>query len=218
MPSLHVDYKASKIKQYHKHNRALRTETIINDTYDFQIGRSLSNLSALRKVGFNANRRLLGAQSLSHDCLIGERRYRSVSEPAVVDGQRASGLPFGDRRVLAVMQALLMFTLDPAGLCHRKLRPHVAQLLEGVRAYGPNQMTHDLRRLRLHGLIERVPHTHCYRLTRQGATVAPFYVRLYARALRPGLSLPGNLDPARSGLGQLDLALGKLLQELRLAA
>src|SRR5438128_3117169 len=40
VPSLHVDYKASKIKQYHKENRALRTETTINDTYDFQIGRS----------------------------------------------------------------------------------------------------------------------------------------------------------------------------------
>lgn len=81
VPSLHVDYKASKIKQYHKENRALRTETTINDTYDFQIGRSLSNLSALRKIGFDANRRLLRAQSLSHDCLIGERRFQSVAEP-----------------------------------------------------------------------------------------------------------------------------------------
>jgi hypothetical protein len=220
VPSLHVDYKASKIKQYHKHNRALRTETTINDTYDFQIGRSLSNLSALRKVGFQANRRLLSAQSLSHDCLIGERRYRSVSEPAVVEGQRTSGLRFGDRRVLAVMQALLMFTLDPVGLRHRQLRARVEQLLGDASAYGPNQMTHDLRRLRLHGIIKRVPHTHRYRLTRQGATVALFYVRVYARALRPGLSLPGNTPqgPVKSVLGNLDLALGRLLQELRLAA
>jgi hypothetical protein len=35
VPSLHVDYKNSKIKQYHKEGRALRTETTINDTRDF---------------------------------------------------------------------------------------------------------------------------------------------------------------------------------------
>jgi hypothetical protein len=31
-PSLHVDYKNSKIKQYHKLGKAIRTETTINDT------------------------------------------------------------------------------------------------------------------------------------------------------------------------------------------
>jgi len=34
-PSLHVDYKNAKVKQYHKEGRALRTETTINDTRDF---------------------------------------------------------------------------------------------------------------------------------------------------------------------------------------
>jgi len=221
VPSLHVDYKASKIKQYHKENRALRTETTINDTYDFQIGRSLSNLSALRKIGFNANRRLLSAQSLSHDCLIGERRYRSVSEPAVVKGQRASGLRFGDRRVLALMHALSLFALDPAAVRHRTLREKVAQLLGLPHdAYSANQMSHDLRRLRLHGLIQRVAHSHRYRLTRQGAVTALFYVRVYARALRPGLSLSYNTpdERAQSALGHVDQAVGKLLRELHLAA
>jgi hypothetical protein len=34
-PSLHIDYKNSTVKQYHKQGRALRTETTINDTRDF---------------------------------------------------------------------------------------------------------------------------------------------------------------------------------------
>ena len=37
-PSLHVDYKHATIKQYHKENRALRTETTINNTWDFRSG------------------------------------------------------------------------------------------------------------------------------------------------------------------------------------
>ena len=66
-PSLHVEYKHSRIKQYHKLGRALRTETTINDTRDFAIGKRLKNLPALRKVGFAANRRLLRVQRISHD-------------------------------------------------------------------------------------------------------------------------------------------------------
>jgi hypothetical protein len=72
VPSLHVQYKKSKVKQYHKENQAIRTETTISDTYDFGIGRALKNLPALRATGFAANRRVLQVESLSHDCLIGE--------------------------------------------------------------------------------------------------------------------------------------------------
>ena len=72
VPSLHVDYKNSRIKQYHKEGRALRTETTINNTRDFGIGKLLKNLPELRQVGFQANRRLLDVQTVSHDCSIGE--------------------------------------------------------------------------------------------------------------------------------------------------
>ena len=58
-PSLHTDYKSTRIKQYFKEERALRTETTINDTRDFGLGRRLHNLPALRAIGFAANRRVL---------------------------------------------------------------------------------------------------------------------------------------------------------------
>ena len=82
VPSLHVEYKKSTVKQYHKEGQALRTETTINDTYDFAIGRALRNLPALREIGFAANRRLLHVESLSHDCLIGEDPLDAVSHPS----------------------------------------------------------------------------------------------------------------------------------------
>jgi hypothetical protein len=115
VPSLHVEYKKSKVKQYHKEGQALRTETTINDTYDFAIGRALHNLPALREIGFAANRRLLHVESLSHDCLIGADHLDAVSQPIVVEDQRAAGLRFGDRRVLALMQTLGLFALQPTG-------------------------------------------------------------------------------------------------------
>ena len=71
-PSLHVDYKHATIKQYHKEGRALRTETTINNTRDFGIGKRLTNLPALRATGFTANRRLLDVLRLSHDPAAGQ--------------------------------------------------------------------------------------------------------------------------------------------------
>jgi hypothetical protein len=44
-PSLHVDYKHATIKQYHKEGVALRTETTINDPWDFTINKGLTNRS-----------------------------------------------------------------------------------------------------------------------------------------------------------------------------
>src|SRR5206468_10675032 len=129
VPSLHADYKHSRIKQYHKEGRALRTETIINDTRDFDIGRRLENLPALRKIGFTANRRLLGVQRISHDCSLGEDAFRKIHSPIQRDGQRGAALRFGDPRVLALLGALVLFRLLPRGFSNRDLREHVAPLL-----------------------------------------------------------------------------------------
>jgi predicted MarR family transcription regulator len=50
-------------------------------------------------------------------------------------------------------------------------------------------ITYDLRRLRLHGLIERIPKMHRYRITAKGLRIAIFYTRLYNRSLRTGLAM-----------------------------
>src|SRR5438552_8813407 len=169
VPSLHVDYKKSRVKQYHKEGQALRTETTINNTYDFEIGRALHNLPALREIGFAANRRLLRVEYLSHDCLIGEDDIEAVSQPIVVDHQRAAALRSGDACVLPLLQSLCLFVLSPTGFRHRDTRAPIAQLLgRDLDHYAAGHMTYDLRRLRLHGLIERVPHNHRYRLTDLG--------------------------------------------------
>ena len=84
-PSLHIDYKHTTIKQYHKEGRALRTETTINDTRDFGIGKRLTNLPALREIGLSANRRLLGVQRLSHNPIRAAEAFTAVHDPIITD-------------------------------------------------------------------------------------------------------------------------------------
>jgi hypothetical protein len=189
IPSLHVDYKHSRIKQYHKEGQALRTETTINDTRDFGVGKSLKNLPLLRQIGFSANRRLLDVQKITQDCSIGEATFVQVTQPVVVQEQRAAGLRYADPRVQVVLSALLGFTLLARGFTNRQLRERVAGLLgQTPESLTAGRMTYDLRRLRLHGLIERVKKSHRYRLTERGIQVAMFFTRSYARILRPGLA------------------------------
>ena len=190
VPSLHIDYKKTRIKQYHKEGQALRTETTINDTRDFDIGRRIENLHALRKIGFAANRRLLDVQRIGHDCFIGEASFKDLQRPVTVDAQRAAALRFADPRVQGLLQVLLLFVLVQGTFAHSHLHKHLAPLL-GLKPsqLTPGRVTYDLRRLRLHGLIERIPKTYRYRITAKGLRTAIFYTRLYNRALRTGLAV-----------------------------
>jgi hypothetical protein len=196
-PSLHIDYKHTKIKQYHKEGRALRTETTINDTGDFEIRKRLTHLPALREIGFSANRRLLGVQRLSHNPIRAAEAFAAVHDPIVSDdGQRIAGLRQGDRRAHALLQALLMFRLLPHGFRNRDLRGLLAGLLgKNVDDISAGQASYDLRRLRAHGLINRVPGSHRYRVTNTGLHHAMLLTHLQTRLLQPGLAQLTDPDP-----------------------
>jgi len=196
-PSLHVDYKRSRIKQYHKEGQALRTETTINDTRDFGVGRLLRNLPQLRRIGFAANRRLLEIEQISHDCALGEDVFQDLQRPRDVDGQRAPALRFADPRVQALLHALLLFVFVAQGFTNKQLRQAISELLgQDGGDISPGRMSYDLRRLRLHGLIARTPKTQRYHLTEHGLQTALFYSRVYSRILRPGLAILTPLAPS----------------------
>ncbi|HEY5848389.1 MAG TPA: hypothetical protein VIT42_16520 [Microlunatus sp.] len=189
-PSLHVDYKHTTIKQYHKEGRALRTETTINDSNDFGIGKRLVNLPALREIGFHANRRLLGVQELDHDPINGADALHTLTGPVTTTtGARIPGLRLGQQRSHALLAALLVFRLHPHGFANRDLRLLTAQLGGQPEQHATaGQMTYDLRRLRTHGLIDRIPHTHRYQVTDTGLHTAMFLTRLHEQLIPTGLA------------------------------
>ena len=199
-PSLHVDYKNSKIKQYHKLSKAIRTETTINDARDFGIGKRLTNLPALRQIGFQANRRLLAAQKLSHDPIAGADALAQVTDPAITEtGTRVAGLRLTDPRSLALLHVLCVFRLLPHGFTNAVLRRHLAPLIgKTPDLMTSGQITYDLRRLRMHGLIERIPGTFRYQVTDAGMRSAQFLTRLHGRVLHTGLAEITDPDPPGS--------------------
>jgi hypothetical protein len=192
-PTLCCYYKSSRIKQYFKEGRALRTETVICDTGDFGIGRRVcaQNWNALRAVGQSANRCLCDAEAADAQPAPDVATFCQVTRPSTTDdGLYAAGLHFGEQRVMAILAALVGFCYLIRGFSNRQLVERVRALLQAP--YTSRQATYDLRRLKRKGLIEKIPRTQRYQLTRLGRRVAVLFTKTYGRVLAPGLSA---LDP-----------------------
>ncbi|MDP7081079.1 MAG: hypothetical protein QF415_14380 [Candidatus Undinarchaeales archaeon] len=216
-PSLHFNYKRNQVKQYFKENRALRTETTINNPKDFRVNKGLDNLPYLQKIGRMTNRRLLDVERVSQDCALSQEGVERVVQPTVTeDGRRASGLRFGDKRVMCLFLTLTLFLHAAHGFTHKDLRMGMADLLDdGHTTYLSGQMTYDLRRLRLKGIIWRVPHTNSYLLTPYGMKVSMFFTKMNARVFGPGFAAMEPDDPIPRPLARafrdVDREIGKII-------
>ncbi len=222
-PSIHIEYKRSHLKQYFKEGRGLRSEMTFNNPKDFYVKKDISNLPFLQQLGRQINRRLLEIERLSQNCLFsGQSINRIISSSVTDEGQRASGLPLGQPRVMALLAALTLFLHIPYGFTNSFLRPHVADLMgQTAKTYAANQMTYDLRRLRLKGLIYRLPHSYRYQLTTYGWKVALLVTKLNRRVFQPAFAALEVTNPVPQSLTeafeQLEVTINDLFIQATLA-
>ena len=161
------------------------------------IGRRLTNLPALREIGFHANRRLLGVQRLEPRPDQRHQRPAPATDPVITsNGTRVPGLPWGSNEATPCSPRCRCFRLQPDGFTNRDLRPLIAEL-RGLppEAVTIGQMTYDLRRLRLHGLIPRIQHTHRYRVTDTGLQAAIFLSAVSRPAPTHRTRRPRRINP-----------------------
>jgi hypothetical protein len=224
-PSVRFDYKHTRIKQYFKLGRALRTETTFNDTYDFDIGRAVGNLAHLRTLGRHINHRLLTLERVAQHCAVASQTVERIVLPTVDDGQRIPALRWGDPRTMALFSALCAFLATPEGFTNHTLRDQVGRRYDpGPRGYNAARMTYDLRRLRLKALVQRIPRTHRYVLTPQGRRVAFFMTKSFCRVVRPilqraELPAPANAsDRLRRAWTECETAIDATIQDAKMTA
>jgi hypothetical protein len=176
-------YKHSRVKQYLKEGRALRIETVVNKPKDIGILARLEHLPELIDRARQVNARLLMIERAGQGCAIGSALFERIHQPFNHEGQRTGAFRFGDQRAMALAGSLCLIVHAVTGFTNKSLRGQVAGLLGSD--YSSSQMSYDLRRLRLHGLIERTPGTNYYHPTPQGIPVAVFYTKLQSRLLQP---------------------------------
>jgi hypothetical protein len=212
-------YQHSRIKQYLKDGRALRIETVVNDTYDLGCQRRLHNLPELQTKARAVNRRLLDTERVGQGCVLASPAFERIAHPTTsVDGRRAPALRFGDPRVQALAGALCVSLHAVTGITNKSLRALMTGLLAGSSAdYSLNQASYDLTRLRRNGLIVRVAGHNRYRLTDDGLAFAIFYTKIHNRVLRPLMAAaPPTPPPLRAALRTIDQHITARLADARL--
>jgi hypothetical protein len=211
-------YKHSRVKQYLKEGRALRIETVINKPADIGVLARLEHLPELVDKARQVNDRLLMIERAGQGCAIGSALFERIHQPYIREGQRTGALRFGDQRAMALAGALCLVVHAVTGFTNKSLRGRVAGLLG--RDYSSSQMSYDLRRLRLHGLIERVEGTNSYMLTPEGIRVGVFYTKLQGRLLRPLLDAHQPPAPVelRRAISTIEHVLSDYISNARLGA
>jgi hypothetical protein len=124
----------------------------------------LPNLAELQDKARACNRRILETERAGQGTVLASPAFERIAHPSTdTDGRRTPALRFGDPRVQALAGALCQTLLAATGITNKSLRALMTGLLHTP--YTPGQMTYDLRRLRLAGLIHRIEHTNRYALT-----------------------------------------------------
>jgi hypothetical protein len=209
-------YKHSRVKQYLKGGRALRVETVINKPADLGVAARLQHLPELIDRARGVNQRLLMIERAGQSCAIGSALFERIHTPYHHQGHRAGALRFGDSRAMALAGALCCVLPAVTGFTNKSLRGLVAGLLG--QDYSTSKMSYDLRRLRLHGLVQRLPRSNTYILTPEGIRVAVFYTKLQNRLLRPLLAAdkPPAKTEIRRALKTLETAVNDYIHNARL--
>ena len=189
---------------------------MINKPADLDVPARLHNLPELIDRARQVNQRLLIIERAGQSCAIGSALFERIHQPHH-EGQRSGALRFGDIRAMALAGALCHVLGAVTGFTNKSLRGLVAGHLG--QDYSSSKMSYDLRRLRLHGLIRRLPRSNTYILTSDGIRVAVFYTKLQNRLLRPLLEAdkpPAEIE-IRRALQTLDNAVKNYIQQARLA-
>jgi hypothetical protein len=214
---LNLSCKHSRIKQYLKDGKAMRIETVINAPRDLGCNARLPNLDELQAKARAASHRILEAERAGQGTVLASPAFERIAHPSVdTGGRRTPALRFGDPRVMALAGALCTTLLAATGITNKSLRALMTGLLHAP--YTPGQMTYDLRRLRLTGLIRRIGHTNRYALTPDGIKVAVFYTKLHNRLLRPLLAAgqPQAPPELRAALRAIDQHISACITRARL--
>jgi hypothetical protein len=214
---LNLFYKHSRVKQYLKDGKAMRIETVVNSPRDLRCLARLPHLGDLQDKARAINRRILETERAGQGTVLASPAFERIAHPSVTaDGRRTPALRFGDPRVMALAGALCATLLAATGITNKSLRALMTGLLHTP--YTAGQMTYDLRRLRLAGLIQRIGHTHRYVLTPDGIKVTVFYTKLHNRLLRPLLAADQPQAPPelRAALRAIDQHVDAYITNARL--
>ena len=210
-------FKSSFVKQYEKFRVFLRNEVCSNNLRDFGMKKGLDHLLAVRERFLSILDRYASFQARSLNVHVDFPLFQRIAKPIQVGATRIPGIKLHDTRIVRLMEVLLHSGTQLAGWRSADLHQAVlAHFQLSPRQYRLSQLRYDLRKIKAHGLIERVGRRYAYRLSDKGAKVALLFVLFHKRVCGP---IANSLfhhqpDPKHSPNTKLETALHRADQAI----
>ena len=180
-------WKNGFIKQYEKWRTYLRLEVVSNHLPDLNLRKSLDGLDQIRTTCHAILDRFAANQTTNLNVHGQFDLLARLAKPVRLKKSKIAGIRLDQVRMTRLLQVLLGRGAGSLGGWNAKeLRTAILDTFElKATQYTPSAIRYDLRKLRAHRLIERLPHTHRYRLTRKGQKTAILMTLLRKRLYGP---------------------------------
>ena len=170
--------KKAVLRMYEKYATFLRVEVLSNHLRDFRIGKSLHNLEAVRQTLASVTDRF----AVSVDFPF----FQRLALPLTRGQSRIPGIQIHNTRMIRLMEVLLHSGPTLTGWSSREIYQALLQTFTlSAQQYTLTQLRYDLRKMKGHGLIERVGRQYRYRLTEKGCRTSLMFVLFHQRVCGP---------------------------------
>jgi hypothetical protein len=180
-------WKHSFLKQYEKWRTFLRLELVCNCVRDLGLNKGLADWEKLRAKGREVLERFAAHQATTLNVHGELDLLARLARPVPMGKSKIAGLKLEQTRMMRLLEVLLRRAGGGLGGWRAaEVRAAVLDTFElKPENYSLNAVRYDLRKLRAHGLLERLPHSDRYRLTVKGQKVAVRMTLLRKRIYGP---------------------------------
>jgi hypothetical protein len=171
-------------RMYEKFSTFLRVEVCVNRMKDIGLNKGLKNLGCLRQKLVAITDRFAGFEAQSLNVHVDFPLFQRMALPVMAGKTKIAGIKIHDTRMMRLMEVLLHGGTQLNGW--RSADIHKAILTTfGLPASTYTQLRYDLRKMKAHGLLERIGRGYRYRLTDKGVKAALMFILFHKRVCGP---------------------------------
>jgi hypothetical protein len=179
-------WKNTLLRQYEKFRTFLRQEICCNHLPDLGLKKGLAHLAEVRKTFLGVLDRFATWQAECLNVHVDFPLLQRLAQPVQVGKSRYPGIRIQDTRMIRLMEILMHAATVPLGWTTRQiLQALLTHFQLSPQQYTLSQVRYDLRKLRAHGLLQRVDNRYTYRLTDKGLRVALMFLLFHKRLMGP---------------------------------
>ena len=173
-------------RMYEKFSTFLRIEVCVNRMKDLGLKKGLENLGCLRQKLIAITDRFAEFEAQSLNVHVDFPLFQKIALPVVSGKTKIAGIKIHDTRMIRLMEVLLHGGTQLNGWRSGEIHQAVLTTFGlSAKTYTLTQLRYDLRKLKAHGLLERMGRSYSYRLSDKGCKAALMFILFHKRVCGP---------------------------------